>query len=264
LRPGQILSAVVVVAVSFAVVAGDRAAAFDRDELVNGWGAMRPDSFRASVVRIGLLPCEFPDDMRLRPRLAAPALAMRAQVDSLIARAITARRYEVLDAATVLPEWRRLTDSLGGRFDAASGTRDTSVSRRLASHLRALGATRWDVRVWLEPRVVHSTAMLKKGSAVWGGVYEGVKPRLEGVDLDGDALGAFSLEVRLVDSEGTLVYRTFGGLALDHLDVEHDYVHRATDPWFWSAARTEQALSVALRQLPPREPSAAGRKGPAR
>ena len=206
------------------------------------------DRIYASVKRIAITPV-----------LAPPELAEvdpnRGKFDSLITAELQAAGFGVVPLEESEAIWKRVTDSLGGMFSAATGRRDTiKLSTARAVTMEELH-TRFQVDAWLHPLIVFASAKFDRGNAAWDGAkqtYQSFGKKLLTAMFGHETYGktpALSLRVDVEDMHGKDLYINKGGLQLYMVPSGGDWVKIPRREFYADPARNANAVRLALVPL---------------
>ncbi|HYT99639.1 MAG TPA: hypothetical protein VEK85_04645 [Gemmatimonadales bacterium] len=208
-----------------------------------------------SVKTIALTPLTQPDEL-------GSADPKRGKFDSLIAAELRGAGFTVVPPEESAAIWKRVTDSLGGLFSAATGERDTvklNVARSVAmAELRA----RFQADAWLHARIVFASAKFDQGDARWDGAkqtYQSFGKKFLTALFGGGTYGktaALSVWVDLEDLRGKDLYINEGGLQLYMVPSGHDWVRIPSGELYADSARNANAVRLALAPLVTRAVSA--------
>src|SRR5690348_8876577 len=116
------------------------------------------DRIYGSVKTIALAPVTEPDEL-------GRADLTRGRFDSLIAAELRNAGFTVVPPEESAAIWKRLTDSLGGLFSAATGERDTVKLNVARSAAMAELHARFQADAWLHPGIVFASAKFDGGDA---------------------------------------------------------------------------------------------------
>lgn len=175
-----------------------------------------------------------------------------AKVDSLIAVEMKTAGFRIVPAHESEMIWSRVSDSLGGVFNAATGEPDSvrlNTARRIT--MEAL-RSRFGADAWLHPALVLVRADFRNGTAKWDGAKESYQSTggkilnlLSGTSTYGTA-GAISLLVLVEDMRGTDLYSNRGGVQLYLRPQGQKFVEVPRSSLFVDDLRTQTAVRMAL------------------
>ncbi len=213
------------------------------------------DRIYGSVKTIALAPVTEPDEL-------GRADLRRGKFDSLIAAELRGAGFTVVPPEESAAIWKRVTDSVGGLFSAATGERDTvklNVARSVAmAELHA----RFQADAWLHPHIVFASAKFDQGDARWDGAkqtYQSFGKKFLTALFGGGTYGktaALSVWVDLEDLRGKDLYINQGGLQLYMVPSGHDWVRIPAGELYADSARNANAVRLALAPLVTRAVSA--------
>lgn len=213
------------------------------------------DRIYGSVKTIAITPV-------VAPRELADVDPHRAKFDSLIAVQLRSAGFVVVPPEESDAIWRRVTDSLGGLFNSATGERDTvKLNTARALTMRELRA-RFQADAWLHPHVVFASAKFDRGSAEWDGAKQSYQPfgkKFLTALFGGGTYGktsALSLWVGVEDMRGKELYINQGGLQLYLVPSGHDWVEIPRAELYADPGRNATAVRLALAPLVTRAVSA--------
>src|SRR6266516_3311162 len=96
----------------------------------------------------------------------------RGKFDSLITAELRSAGFAVVPPNESEAIWKRVTDSIGGLFNSATGERDTvKLNAARALTMRELHA-RFQADAWLHPHIVSASAKFYRGNAQWDGAKQ--------------------------------------------------------------------------------------------
>jgi hypothetical protein len=203
------------------------------------------DRVIGSVHTVALVPMVAPEDLEgADPR--------RGDFEALLTRELRTAGYSVIPSEEAGAIWRRVTDSIGGLFDPASGQRDsTRFARARELTMRELH-DRFQADAWLHPQIVVAPAKFNSGTAEWDGTTQSYQSfgkkflaALFGVETSGRA-PALSVMVILEDLDGRSLYVNQGGLQLFEVPSGHDFVRVPVRELFADSTRNATAVHLAL------------------
>ena len=208
-----------------------------------------------SVKTIAIAPVIAPSDL-------GSVDPSRGKFDSLIAGQLRSAGFAVVPPEESEAIWKRVTDSLGGLFNAATGERDTvKLNTARAVAMREL-QTRFQADAWLHPHIVFASAKFDQGNAAWDGAkqsYQSFGKKFLTALFGGGTYGktaALSLSVDLEDIHGKDLYTDEGGLQLYMVPSGHDWVKIPPGELYADSARNANAVRLALAPLVTRAMSA--------
>ena len=208
-----------------------------------------------SVKTIAIAPVIAPSDL-------GSVDPSRGKFDSLIAGQLRSAGFAVVPPEESDAIWKRVTDSLGGLFNAATGERDTvKLNTARAVAMREL-QTRFQADAWLHPHIVFASAKFDQGNAAWDGAkqsYQSFGKKFLTALFGGGTYGktaALSLSVDLEDIHGKDLYTDEGGLQLYMVPSGHDWVKIPSRELYADPARNANAVRIALEPLVTRAVSA--------
>ena len=214
------------------------------------------DRIYDSVKTIALAPITEPGELK---DVVEPS---RGKFDSLLTAQLTSAGFVVVPSQESAAIWKRVTDSLGGLFDVATGDRDTiklNTARKLTmDELR----TRFHADGWLHPHIIFAMAKFDGGTARWDGVsesYQSFGKKFLTALFGGGTYGrtsALSVWVDLEDLQGKDLYVNEGGLQLYLKPAGHDWQAIPPAQLYADPARNATAVSIALGPLVTRTPVA--------
>jgi len=206
------------------------------------------DRIYGSIKTIAIAPVTAPSDL-------GSVDPTRGKFDSLIAGQLRSAGFAVVPPEESAAIWKRVTDSLGGLFNAGTGARDTvklNTARALAmAELRA----RFQADAWLHPRIVFASAKFDQGNAQWDGAkqsYQSFGKKFLTALFGGGTYGktsALSLWVDVEDIHGKDLYINQGGLQLYLVPSGHDWVKIPSGELYADPARNANAVRLALAPL---------------
>jgi hypothetical protein len=206
------------------------------------------DRIYGSVKTIALTPVTAPHDLGS----VDPSCGKFA---SLITAELRGAGFAVVPPEESVAIWKRVTDSLGGLFNAATGERDTvklNTARALTmAELRA----RFQADAWLHPQIVFASANFDQGNAQWDGVkqsYQSFGKKFLTALFGGGTYGktaALSLWVDVEDMRGKDLYINQGGLQLYMVPRGHDWVEIPSSELYANPERNANAVRLALAPL---------------
>jgi hypothetical protein len=179
----------------------------------------------------------------------------RGKFDSLVTTELTHAGFAVVPAAASDSIWRRVTDSLGGLFNSATGEPDTArlnIARALT--MRELQA-RFHADAWLHSHIVLAAAKFNGGEAKWDGAsqtYQSFGKKFLTALFGGGTYGktpALSLRVDLEDIQGKDLYGNQGGLQLYEVPSGRDFRQIPLDQLYADPVRNANAVHLALAPL---------------
>ena len=213
------------------------------------------DRIYGSVKTIALAPVIEPGELKdVEPS--------RGKFDSLLTAQLTSAGFVVVPSKESGAIWKRVTDSLGGLFNVATGERDTvklSTARKLTMDELH---TRFHADGWLHPQIIFAMAKFDGGTARWDGVsesYQSFGKKFLTALFGGGTYGrtsALSVWVDLEDLQGKDLYINEGGLQLYLKPAGHDWKAIPPAELYADPARNAAAVSIALGPLLTRTPVA--------
>ncbi len=206
------------------------------------------DRIYGSIKTIAIAPVIAPSDL-------GSVDPDRGKFDSLIAGQLRSVGFAVVPPAESEAIWKRVTDSLGGLFNAGTGERDTvklNTARALAmAELRA----RFQADAWLHSHIVFANAKFDQGNAQWDGAkqsYQSFGKKFLTALFGGGTYGktsALSLWVDVEDLHGKDLYINQGGLQLYMVPSGRDWVKISSGELYADPARNANAVRLALAPL---------------
>ena len=179
----------------------------------------------------------------------------RGRFAALITAQLTAAGFTVVPPEVSDSIWTRLSDSLGGIYNAGTGERDTiklNTARALAmSELQA----RFHADAWLHAYIVFSDAKFDEGDAQWDGAkqsYQSFGKKFLTSLFGGGTYGktaALSLWVGVEDMHGKELYENEGGLQLYMIPHGKDWVKIQPAELYADSTRNSTAVRLALEPL---------------
>jgi hypothetical protein len=179
----------------------------------------------------------------------------RGRFDSLLTAELHTAGFAVVPWVESQAIWRRVTDSLGGLFNRATGERDTvkfTIARALT--MQELKA-RFHADAWLHPFIVLASAKFDGGEAEWDGTtqsYQSLGKKFLAALFGGGTSGktpALSVRVDLEDVHGKDLYTNQGGLQLYEVPSGRDFVPIPPAQLYTDTMRNANAVHLALAPL---------------
>jgi len=179
----------------------------------------------------------------------------RGKFATLITAQLRAAGFTVVPPEESDSIWKRVTDSLGGLFSAATGDRDTmKLNAARGVTMRELQA-RFHADAWLHPHIVFAQAKFDQGDAQWDGAkqsYQSFGKKFLTALFGGGTYGktaALSLWVGLEDMHGKELYENQGGLQLYAVPHGKDWVKIQPAELYADSTRNSNAVRLALGPL---------------
>lgn len=178
-----------------------------------------------------------------------------ARYNSYLERELRAGGFHVVPAKESDAIWERISDSVGGFFNATTGARDSAkVHFARARAMRELH-DRFGADGWLHPQIVVVGADFKGGTAKWDGVeesYQSFGKKLLAALFGASTYGtssALSLYVELEDMQGKDEYANRGGIQLLSKPGGDKFYPVPRALLFVDLARDSAAVHIALAPL---------------
>ena len=206
------------------------------------------DRIYGSVKTIALSPI-------VEPKELAEVDPGRGHFDSLITQELQRAGFVVVAAESSRVIWRRVVDSLGGLYDAATGERDSIKLNTARAVTMAELQARFRADAWLHPGIIFVDADFDGGTAHWDGASQGYQSfgkKLLLALVHQDSYGntsALSLWVDMEDMHGKDLYVNQGGLQL--YEIPHGRKWEPIQPGevFADPTRNANAVHLALKPL---------------
>jgi len=206
------------------------------------------DRIYGSVKTVALYPVTAPSDLgSVDPN--------RGKFDSLITAELRSAGFAVVPPNESEAIWKRVTDSIGGLFNSATGERDTvKLNAARALTMRELHA-RFQADAWLHPHIVYASAKFDRGNAQWDGAkqtYQSFGKKMLTAMFGHETYGktsALSLRVAVEDMHGKDLYINQGGLQLYLVPSGQDWVKIPPGELYGDPARNATAVRLALAPL---------------
>jgi hypothetical protein len=216
------------------------------------------DRIYGSVKTIALAPLTAPSELgSVDPK--------RGGFDALIAQQLRGAGFVVVPPEQSVAIWKRITDSLGGIFDATTGRRDTVKLNTARALTMAELQSRLQADAWLHSSIVVASAKFDQGNAEWDGVkqsYQSFGKKFLTALFGGGTYGktaALSVFVELENTRGKDLYVNQGGLQLYMVPSGHDWVQIPPSELYANQERNATAVRLALGPLVTRPPATAPR-----
>jgi len=172
--------------------------------------------------RIALASLELP------PRALEQGPGVQARYRELLTAKLVAMGFEIVGGTDFDELWAAERAASGGFFDRLSGQPDLPRANAAQARVMAALRERDQVTAVIIPSIVVRKAHFTEGYARWDGVSQSVtgggsalfNKSIFNRDLGyAGVLNALSLELRILDDSGTVLYRGLGGVELlEHLD----------------------------------------------
>src|SRR5690349_2330818 len=206
------------------------------------------DRIYGSVKTIALAPVVAPSELgNVDPS--------RGKFVALIEAQLKDAGFDVVPADESAAIWKRVTDSLGGLFNASTGERDTvKLHTARAIAMNELQG-RFHVDAWLHPEIVFADAKFDQGDAQWDGTkqsYQSFGKKFLTALFGGGTYGktaALSLWVDVEDMHGKDLYINQGGLQLYMIPHGKDWVKIQPGELYSDSLRNTNAVRLALGPL---------------
>ena len=215
------------------------------------------DRIYGSVRTIALAPvcaCGAPQEL-------ASVDPSRGKFDSLLTAALRTAGFAVVPSSETEAIWHRVSDSLGGLFNAATGERDTvKFNTARALTMREL-EMRFHADAWLHPIIVVASAKFDGGEAKWDGTtqsYQSFGKKFLAALFGGGTYGktpALSVRLVLENVHGKDLYSNQGGLQLYEVPSGRDFVPIPRAQLYADPVRNADAVRLALAPLVTRTPT---------
>lgn len=168
-------------------------------------------------------------------------------------RQLSAAGYRVkgLDAANYSILWNQEVEAAGGIYDAATGALRTDAYRKALSGLAQRIATDTQAALVVSHGLVIRRAQLSGTKAQWDGQSK-VQPtsRSAGTDYRFDgATVALSVELLGIAGNGSIAFKTYGGVALPYRADTWDGKNEIRKDMFAKDTETAEGVHIALRPL---------------
>ncbi len=179
-----------------------------------------------------------------------------ARYTSYLEKELRAGGFQIVPAQESEAIWKRISDSVGGFFNAVTGARDSAkVEAARTGALRELH-DKFGADGWLHPKIVVVGADFKGGTAKWDGAKESYQSfggkllaALVGVTTYGTS-SALSFLVALEDMHGRDEYADRGGIQLLYKPGRGNQFHEVPRAeLFVDPARDSAAVHIALAAL---------------
>ena len=171
-----------------------------------GFIGVTSEELRATIKRLTLLPVQIP--LRFGDRPDA-----RSALENEVSRFLKAAGFEVIGSAEYQSAFDRMNREAGGIFDAATGEYRDDVAR--AVHQKALREViaSQGIDGYVMTDVVQASAEFGLKRATWDSVRDPTN------HSGGGLLPALSLQVRIVDVRGKVLFARRGGIQLTGYSV---------------------------------------------
>ena len=196
--------------------------------------------------------------------LPRPALEqgerVQARYRELLAAKLAGLGFEVIAGSEFDGLWAAERAAAGGFYDRTTGRADAAKLGAARAHVLAAFRERGGATAIVLPAIVARAAQCSQGYAKWDGASEPVSGGGSlffnksifntGLAYGGDR-DAFSLEIRIIDDSGTVLFRGIGGLQLASHMMRGDLVQVSEPSLFANASSDSLAVARAMQALVP-------------
>ena len=179
----------------------------------------------------------------------------RGNFASLIAAQLKDAGFSVVPPEESGAIWKRITDSLGGLFNASTGERDSVKLKTARALTMSELQRRFQVDAWLHPEIVFADAKFDQGDARWDGAkqsYQSFGKKFLTALFGGGTYGktsALSLWIAVEEMGGKDLYVNQGGLQLYLIPHGKDWVKIQPSELYADSLRNSNAVRLALAPL---------------
>lgn len=207
-----------------------------------------PDSYRMAAF-VPPLPAE---NLTLLPSQETQYDELREGAELLhrqLAKQLGAAGYKVtvLQKDAYLAQWKREAEAVGGVLQPDGQFKDKEY-RQALSHLIASSCATTQCAMLLDARLVVRPAEIIDGKVVWDG-RRMLPANADSTGTAAERTYGISVELSGIRPDGSLAFRSYGGIALPPQYSLADMQHFANKPMVWSDADLSAGLRIALQPL---------------